>query len=97
MRWLLLSLFLTVSTLVSAQNNQLAQQYYLDGEYEKSAELYLALAKEKPSNSFYFDRYVTSLLKLQRFDEAEDALKKQLRKRPEEVWTSYTSPSPRYT
>jgi tetratricopeptide (TPR) repeat protein len=85
MRWLLLSLFLAFTTLLSAQNNQLAQQYYLDGEYEKSAELYLALAKEKPSNSFYFDRYVTSLLKLQRFDEAEDALKKQLRKRPEEV------------
>ncbi|TXF88813.1 tetratricopeptide repeat protein [Neolewinella aurantiaca] len=85
MRWLLLSLFLTLTTLVSAQNNQLAQQYYRDGEYEKSAELYLALAKEKPGNSFYFDRYVTSLLQLQRYDEAESALKKQLRKRPEEV------------
>jgi tetratricopeptide (TPR) repeat protein len=85
MRWLLLSLFLAFTSLLSAQNNQLAQQYYLDGEYEKSAELYLALAKEKPGNSFYFDRYVTSLLKLQRFDEAEGALKKQLRKRPQEV------------
>lgn len=85
MRWLILSFFLSVTTLLSAQNNQLAQQYFLDGEYEKSAELYLALAKEKPENSFYFDRYVTSLLQLQRFDEAEDALKKQLRKRPEEV------------
>jgi len=85
MRWLLLSLFLCVTTLLSAQNNQLAQQYFRDGEYEKSAELYLALAKEKPANSYYFDRYITSLLQLERFDEAESALKKQLKKRPEEV------------
>lgn len=85
MRWLLLSLFLCVTILLSAQNNQLAQQYFRDGEYEKSAELYLALAKEKPANSYYFDRYITSLLQLERFDEAESALKKQLRKRPEEV------------
>lgn len=85
MRWLILSALLALSTLLAAQNNQLAQQYFLDGEYEKSAQLYLELAKEKPENSFYFDRYVTSLLQLQRFDEAEDALKKQLRKRPDEV------------
>lgn len=85
MRWFLLSLFLCVTTVLSAQNNQLAQQYFRDGEYEKSAELYLALAKDKPANSFYFDRYITSLLQLERFDDAEDALKKQLKKRPEEV------------
>ena len=85
MRWILLSLFLALTVSVSAQSNQLAQQYYRDGEYEKSAELYLALAKSKPGNSFYFDRYVTSLMQLQRYDEAESALKKQLRKRPEEV------------
>jgi len=85
MRWFLLSLLISVTTLLSAQNNQLAQQYFRDGEYEKSAELYLALAKEKPANSFYFDRYITSLLQLERFDDAESALKKQLKKRPEEV------------
>jgi len=85
MRWLLLSLLIFTVTLLSAQNNQLAKQYFRDGEYEKSAELYLALAKDKPANSFYFDRYITSLLQIERFDEAESALKKQLRKRPEEV------------
>jgi len=85
MRWLLFTAFLLTTTLLSAQNNQLAQQYFRDGEYEKSAELYLTLSKERPGNSFYFDRYVTSLLKLQRFDAAESAIKKQLRKSPEEV------------
>ena len=85
MRWLLLSLFLLSFTVLAAQNNQLAQQYYRDGEYEKSAELYLSLSKEKPNNSFYFDRYVNSLLNLERYDEAESALKKKLRKKPQEV------------
>lgn len=85
MRWLLLSLFILTTSLLSAQNSQLAQQYFRDGEYEKSAELYLELSREKPNSNSYFDRYVTSLMKLQRYDEAEDALKKRLRKRPEEV------------
>jgi tetratricopeptide (TPR) repeat protein len=85
MRWLLFSLFLFSSAIVSAQLNQLAQQYYRDGEFEKSAELYLQLAKERPGNSFYFDRYLSSLLQLERFDDAEEAIKKQLRKSPKEV------------
>ncbi|NJC27365.1 tetratricopeptide repeat protein [Neolewinella antarctica] len=76
------SLFFTT---LSAQNNQLAQQYYNDGEYEKSAQLFLELAKAKPGNSYYFDRYVTSLIKLERYKEAEGALKKQLRKQPQAV------------
>ena len=72
-------------TTLSAQSNQLAQQYFRDGEYEKSAELYLALSKDKPNNSYYFDRYVSSLMNLERYDEAESALKKKLRKTPQEV------------
>lgn len=82
--WLFAFAFLILGTL-SAQNNQLAQQYFNDGEYEKSAELFLELAKAKPGNSYYFDRYVTSLIKLERFSEAESALKKQLKKQPQEV------------
>ncbi len=85
MRLLLLFALLVGLLPLAAQNQQLAQQYFLDGEYEKSADLYLQLFKERPDNSFYFDRYVTSLLQLQRFDEAEAALKRQLRQQPEEV------------
>ncbi|MBC6996443.1 tetratricopeptide repeat protein [Neolewinella lacunae] len=85
MRLLFLFALLAALLPLAAQNQQLAQQYFLDGEYEKSADLYLQLFKERPENSFYFDRYVTSLLQLQRFDEAEAALKRQLRQQPEEV------------
>lgn len=85
MRWLVLSFFLPFASLLTAQNSQLAQQYFRDGEYEKSAELYAELSTKKPNSNSYFDRYLTSLMKLQRYDEAETALKKRLRKRPEEV------------
>ncbi len=85
MRILLTLSLLACSLFLSAQSSQLAQQYFRDGEYEKSAELYLELSRDKDGNSFYFDRYVSSLLKLQRFDDAEDALKKRLRKNPQEV------------
>ena len=85
MRWLLLSLFLFTACLLAGQNSQLAQQYFRDGEYEKAAALYDELAQQKPNSNFYFDRYVTSLMKLQRYDEAESTLKKRLRKRPDEV------------
>ena len=81
--FLTLSLFLTLT--LSAQNNQLAQQYFNDGEYEKAAELFRQLAENKPNNSYFFDRYVTSLMNLQRYDDAETALKKQIRKQPKEV------------
>ena len=85
MRWLLLSVCFAFTLALSAQTNQLAQQYFRDGEYEKAAELYLELSIKKPGNSFYFDRYVSSLLQLQRYDDAESALKKKLRKSPQEV------------
>lgn len=70
---------------LAAQNTQLAQQYYQDGEYEKAAELYLELYEEKGNNDFFFDRYISSLMELERFDEAEGAIKKQLRKTPQQV------------
>ena len=81
---LFLSLLLCASFALSAQTNQLAQQYFMDGEYEKAAELYNALAQEN-YNPFYFDRYVTSLMNLRRYDDAESAIKKQLKRTPEDL------------
>ncbi|WP_116107131.1 tetratricopeptide repeat protein [Lewinella sp. IMCC34191] len=69
---------------LSAQNNQLAQQYFMDGEYEKAAQLYQTMAEES-YNPFYFDRYVSSLMNLRRYDDAEQAIKKQLKRTPEDL------------
>lgn len=84
LRYFVLIFVIGCSLGLTAQRNQLAQQYYMDGEYEKSAELYLALAEEN-YNPFFFDRYITSLMNLRRYDDAESALKKQLKRTPEDL------------
>ena len=84
LRYLILTLLIGLSVRVSAQQNQLAQQYFMDGEYEKSAELYQALA-ETNYNPFYFDRFVTSLMNLERYDAAGQAIKKQLKRTPDDL------------
>ena len=55
-----------------------------DGEYEKAAVLYDKLFKQNENNDFYFDRYVECLLTLEEFEEAEKAIKRQLKRTPKE-------------
>jgi tetratricopeptide (TPR) repeat protein len=70
---------------LAAQEAQLANQYYRDGEYEKAAVLYEKLYKQNERNSFYFDRYVEAMLNLEAYDDVEKAIKKQLRRDPNNV------------
>ncbi|MEL6989495.1 MAG: hypothetical protein AAGK97_16920, partial [Bacteroidota bacterium] len=69
MRYLvgILLCFMTIS--LSAQNVQLANQYFMNGEYEKASELYQKLYKKSPSNSYYFNRYMETLIALEQYDE----------------------------
>ena len=90
LRQLLLLLLVGTTLSLTAQSNQLAQQYYMDGEYEKAAELYLALAEEN-YNTFYFDRYVSSLMSLRRYDEAERCSKSSSSARTPEELTLYVT------
>lgn len=80
---LLLFSFLTIS--VFAQEAQLAQQYFRDGEYEKAAVLYEKLYNKNTRNDFFFDRYVECLLAMEDFKRGETVIKQQLRKTPEKV------------
>lgn len=75
-------------TSASAQtpNPSLANQYFANGEYEKAADLYQQLMdNDRGLSDYYFDRYLTCLLNLDRFDEAEASLKKQLKKSPNNI------------
>lgn len=67
---------------LSAQETRLAQQYFQDGEYEKAAVIYEKLADVNGPNSYFYERYIQSLLALERYDEAEASLKKAIRKEP---------------
>lgn len=83
---LLFCLFFFVSIFtLSAQQSRLAQQYYQNGEYAKAASLYQKLYEEQNYNDYYFERYVECLISLEEYEECEQAIKKQLKKRPEQV------------
>ena len=61
---------------------ELAKQYFDQGEYEKAAELYDELAQAQPRNDYYLTRYLESLSKAERFEEADKAIKKALKTNP---------------
>lgn len=71
-------LFVCVFTL-HAQEAQLAQQYYQDGEYEKAAYLYKKLYEQNRGNEYYFNYYLNCLLAVEKFDEAENAVNKAIK------------------
>lgn len=82
--WTTICLFLFMLA-ASGQDTRLAEQYYRDGEYEKAAQLYQQLAEENSKNSFFFDRYIASLMALDQYEEAESAIKKQIKKAPKDA------------
>lgn len=60
-----------------AQNEQLAQNYFDKGEFEKAKVSYQELLKNQPSNSIYFQRLVESFQQLQQLEEAEKLLRER--------------------
>jgi len=78
-------LMLFISLNLSAQESRLAQQYFQNGEYQKAAVLFEKLYDQNERNDYYFDRYVDCLVALERYDEAEKAVKKQLRQDPDQI------------
>ena len=67
------------------QDTKLAQQYYVDGEYEKAAYYYQRLYEARPNQDYYFNRYIDCLNALEAFDDSEKAIKKELKKSPEKI------------
>lgn len=67
---------------------RLADYYFQNGEFEKAAAMYEQLAKTNTSDT-YFDRYVACLLELDRGEECEKVVQKQIKKEPHKV-TLYT-------
>ena len=51
-------LFLLSSIWVSAQNEQLALQYFDDGEFEKALTIFEESSQKQPSNFFFFQKII---------------------------------------
>ena len=73
-------IFLFFSLSASAQNEQLAQNYFDRGEFEKALVSYEELLKTSVGNSVYFQRVVECYQQLQQFDKAEKAIQARLDK-----------------
>lgn len=68
---------------VNAQDHNLATQYFANGEYEKASVLFGQLVEKDDRNDYFFNRYLDCLLNLENWQEAETALRKRLKKFPE--------------
>lgn len=71
-------LFVTIG--VSAQNEQLANNYFDRGDFDKALVSYEELLKSQEGNSNYFQRVIECYQQLQQFDKAESALEKRIDK-----------------
>jgi predicted Zn-dependent protease len=61
---------------------QIANEYLLKGEKQKALELYRELIKKPANQSLVHTNYINTLLDLAQYNEAEDYLKKNLKKEP---------------
>ena len=64
-----------------SQEEQLTMQYYKDKEYDKAVELFEKIHAKKPDSYIYY-YYYHALLELERYDDAEKMLKKQVKAFP---------------
>src|ERR1700759_3163033 len=80
--FIIFSFLFCCGSIAFAQGNdlQLARQYSANGEPQKALDIYQKLYKQ--DNEAYFIYYLNGLLGLKKFDEAESAAKKMLRKHP---------------
>jgi tetratricopeptide (TPR) repeat protein len=86
MKKLVAILLFVLPMLAYAQNNdaRLADYYFQNGELEKAAVIYQKLY-ENNTGDYYFERYVSCLMDLSRFEEAEKVVVKQIKKEPNKV------------
>ena len=62
------------------QEARLAHQYFLQGEYEKAISVYEKVYRRDPNGAY--TNYLKCFTALERFDEAEKLIKKQIKKQP---------------
>jgi tetratricopeptide (TPR) repeat protein len=63
---------------------ELAEQYFVDGEYENALNLYSKLQKKEPGNRIYNLRLADCHIKLSQYDEAVSHLERTVKKNPGE-------------
>lgn len=72
-----------LAAVAQAQDPNLAAQYFTNGEFEKASVLYEQLSDGDNRSEYFFNRYIECLMNLERYDVCEKALKKQIKKMPD--------------
>jgi tetratricopeptide (TPR) repeat protein len=67
---------------LGAQDMNLANQYFANGEYEKAATLFGQLLETNAGNEFVVNRYVECMINLEKYEEGEKIIKKLIKKTP---------------
>jgi tetratricopeptide (TPR) repeat protein len=80
MKTLLIYITLLFSLFVFAQSDQLAQNYFDKGDFEKALISYEELLKSQPSNGLYFQKVIECHQQLSQFDEADNLLQARMDK-----------------
>lgn len=78
MRYFTLLFFCYFTLYLQAQEQQLAYQYYRNGDYEKAASYYKTLHLQNPYNASYLNYLIDCYQQLQHFNEAYNIINKQL-------------------
>jgi len=79
MKKIFLSFLLFFTGIVLAQNEQLAQNYFDKGDFEKAKISYEELLKNQPYNTIFFQRLIDCYQQLQLFPLAETTLQNRLK------------------
>ncbi|MEO8233902.1 MAG: tetratricopeptide repeat protein [Flavobacterium sp.] len=80
MKNLFLYIVLLFPMFVFSQNEQLAQNYFDRGEFDKATLIYEDLVKGQPNNYNYFQKQVACYQQLKQFDKAETIIKNRIDK-----------------
>ncbi|KAF2518846.1 tetratricopeptide repeat protein [Flavobacterium salilacus subsp. salilacus] len=80
MKKLLLCIILLFSVAVFGQNEQLANNYFEKGEFEKALVIYEQLDEKQPTNTFIAQRMAAAYQQLEQYDKAQKLLLEKLEK-----------------
>ena len=77
MKSIILYLLVFLSMASFSQNEQLAQNYFDKGDFEKALISYQDLLVQQPANQYYFQRLIETYQQLQKYELAEKAIQKR--------------------
>lgn len=86
MRIVVFILIYLFSMQLTAQENQIAYQYFRNGDYEKAALLYKTLLEKNPYNTGYFNYLLDCYQQLNQYQEAHNAIENQFKKFPNQYY-----------